>query len=609
MILTNNGLGINTNNVNPLFTLDINGTANISSSFSGLGNSNTLGNLYTTGGNTGINTKTPSYTLDINGITRISTSLLALGNSNTIGNLYTTGGNIGIENTSPNQRLEISSINYNANQDGGLRISTKNYISVNDPSYRYIDIRLKSDVSSNYRGSIFGTLSGGISTEYEYMSFSQDGFTNIYSQTQFINNISCSNSSIASVVLTGGLGINCPTNATNVSNGGALTVAGGASIAGDLIVGGSIIYSNAAVASSTFTYLTLTSTDFSTSVDAGSLISFGGISIQCTSDAYSATQGNGLTIAGGVGIGASLYVGTNGYIPNIICTNNTTINSIITNLTTSSICITNILNAKFNSNTIGNIFTTGGNTGFNITTPFSTIHINNNNNPTTSGNVNAALSISNGTTNGSLNFGCNWIQSQIINNANTTQILSLNPLGGNIGIGNTNPGYSLDVSGIINIRNTQISTNSSIGSLIVNGGISVSNTTNSTSTTSGGALTVAGGASIFKDVYVGGTITSSSDKYLKKNIKKLPTILHKIHNINPIIYNSINESDTRNYIGFIAQEFEEYFPELLRRENENSFYSLAYDRITAINFQCIKELIKQNKELKDRIEKISQHLS
>jgi hypothetical protein len=588
MILTNSGLGINTNNINPNFALEVIGTGKISSSFSGLGNSNTLGPLITTSGNVGINIVNPNYTLDVNGTGRFSTSFSAIGNSNTIGNIFTTGGNVGIQNISPNQRLELSSINYASNQDGGLRISTQNYVSVNDPSYRYIDIRLKSDTSSNYRGSIIGTLSGGVPTEYEYASFSQDGFTTIYSKTQFKDPTSCSNSSIASVVLSGGLSINCPTNATNVSNGGALTVLGGASIAGDLIIGGSIFYSESSAAASSVSYLTITATNFSTNIANGALISFGGISIQCSADSFSSTQGNAMTIAGGVGIGASLYVGTTGYIPNVVSTNNTTVNAVFTSTSTANSYITNGLRSGFNSNTLGNLFTTGGNIGIGLVNPERQLHVNN--------------SIRIGGT-GILDLG-NDSTTQIYRNLSDIRFTTNNidrfiiSSTGNIGVGNINPSFALDITGITNLRTTSVSSNSTTGGFISNGGVSVSNTSNATSTTMGGALTIAGGASIAKDVYVGGTITSSSDKFLKKNITHLPSILDKIDNINPIKYNSINEYDTKNYIGFIAQEFTEHFPELLRRENEDSFYSLGYDRITALNFKCIKELLSEVNKLK-----------
>jgi len=337
-----------------------------------VGTSITTGTIHA---NTLISSANMTSDLFTSGIAQITSNLLALGDSNTIGNIFTTSGSVGIQNTSPNQILEVSVIPYLANQDGGIRIGTNDYIGLNDESYRYIDLRLKSDASSYFRGSIIGTLSGGIPTEYEYMAFSQDGYVDVYAPTVFGDITSCSNSSTGSVVLQGGLSIDCPTNAINVSNGGALTIAGGAAIAGDLIVGGTISYSNAQAASSTVAYLTLTATDWSTDVGTGALVSFGGISIQNTANAFSATEGNGLTVAGGVGVGRDLYVGGVGYIPRVISINNTTTNIVVTNTSSTNLYVSSALRAQFNSNTLGNLYTTGGNVGIGATTPSTNLHI------------------------------------------------------------------------------------------------------------------------------------------------------------------------------------------------------------------------------------------
>jgi hypothetical protein len=54
------------------------------------------------------------------------------------------------------------------------------------------------------------------------------------------------------------------------------------------------------------------------------------------------------------------------------------------------------------------------------------------------------------------------------------------------------------------INNTQDTTSSSSGALIVRGGVAIRNSTDSVSNTNGGALTVAGGAAISKKLFVGG---------------------------------------------------------------------------------------------------------
>ena len=114
-----------------------------------------------------------------------------------------------------------------------------------------------------------------------------------------------------SVIITGGLSITCPTNSSDISNGGGLTVQGGVSIGKDLYVGGSI--NSVAASSNTFSYLTITATDEAINLTTGSLLTFGGLTIQCTSFASSVTDGGSLLTPGGASIGANLYVGNTIY--------------------------------------------------------------------------------------------------------------------------------------------------------------------------------------------------------------------------------------------------------------------------------------------------------
>ena len=611
MILNSTGLAINTNNINPNFALDVTGAGNFTGTIIGRFNSNTIGNLFTTGGNVGINQVSPQFTLDINGSGQFTNKLSANFNSNTLGNLFTTSGNVGINNTKPNQLVEISPITYNSNLTGGIRIGTSNYTSSSDPSYRYIDLRLTSDNMTNFRGSIYGTLTGGVSSEYEYMSFNQSGNISINAPVIFYDTTSSTNPNIGSVVISGGLSINANVNATATDNGGGLTVGGGGAFSQDVYIGGNLnisgsIISNASVqGSNSFNYLTLTATDYSLNLSTGSLITIGGISVQSNRNATSSSAGGGITVSGGVGIIKDLYVGGSILSTSIYSTYSNFSGSSISNL-----LVTNTLNATFNSNTLGNIFTTNGNVGIGVVNPSFVFTVGNSYGSTDTGT--AFIQAGN---NPSLGFGAGsntrmWISAPL---QTTGGILSLggsgitSPTSGGVininnynfvGINNTNPAFALDITGVLNLRTSNNSINASTGSLVSYGGISVATTSNATSTTAGGAVSIAGGMSVFKDVYVGGTITSSSDKFLKKNIKPLPSMLDKISNINPIIYNNINESDTKDYIGFIAQDFEDKFPELLRRENENAYYSLAYDRITALNFKCIKELLDEINKLK-----------
>jgi len=528
-------------------------------------------------------------------------NLTVLGGSSISKKLYV-GTQLAIGNSTtilPQQMLELSAVNFSSNQDSGMRISTKNPTSTTDTSYRYIDIRLKSSVTNVFRGSIVGTLGGGTDSENEFVSFSQDG--NFYisnsTPTKFMNTIQANNSSMGSVVMNGGLAINAGFPSTSSSNGGSLTVNGGASISGDLIVGGTIIYGNTSSASSTLAYLTLTSTNQSLSLTDGSLITYGGISIQSLANAVDVSNGGGLTIAGGIAVAKDMIVGGKAIITylesnitasNLSVSNEYVLNSNITHLTSQSIIITNGLNSSFNCNTIGNIFTTGGNLGINTTTPTANLTIINDNYP----NLDIGSDSSS-----HLRFlgGCSDTYAYIqTGSSGTLGNLRLSQFNNNTGNINKLELYSnsTSISGILNINLTTDSINSTSGSIISYGGISISKTSNATSITSGGALTVAGGIAIGKDIFCGGTIVSSSDIRLKSNLIPLDSILDKIDNIRTIKYNHISDDTHKQHIGFIAQDFEEFFPELLSKDtlNIDSLYALDYTRVTVLLLKCIKEL-------------------
>mgnify|MGYP000035189347 FL=1 len=65
---------------------------------------------------------------------------------------------------------------------------------------------------------------------------------------------------------------------------------------------------------------------------------------------------------------------------------------------------------------------------------------------------------------------------------------------------------NIDKTGTVHILTTTTSKSRTAGSLVLSGGVAVGSTENANSFTSGGALTVAGGASFMKDIFVGGNI-------------------------------------------------------------------------------------------------------
>lgn len=347
---------------------------------------------------------------------------------------------------------------------------------------------------------------------------------------------------------------------------GAVVITGGLGVGGDTFVNGALNINGS---------INFNNSVASTSYSTGTTYFSGGVGIICTVEATSETSGGALSVAGGLALGKNAMLGGNITIYN-------------SNASTSAVNGSGIfyggvgINGQVNirSNSVSQIKLTPV-TNSNETS----IYFGNQNNYTTSGS---------------------WTIGQNVNSIG----------GGNFGIYNADNGNYIRLSNNITfidkdvyVTSTTASTNSTIGGIVVSGGVSISNTSNATSTTAGGALTVAGGIGILKDVFVGGTVTSSSDTRLKHNLRPLISTLDKIDKINPLKYKVNSESDNNDYIGFIAQDFEEYFPELLKKNSEHAYYSLAYDRITALNMACIKELKYENIKLKDIVSKLELKVS
>lgn len=92
-----------------------------------------------------------------------------------------------------------------------------------------------------------------------------------------------------------------------------------------------------------------------------------------------------------------------------------------------------------------------------------------------------------------------------------------------------------------------------------------------------------------------GTFSCLSDIRLKKNISKLSNdALSKILKLNPVSYhyNWQKEEDTPLY-GFIAQEFETVFPELVFTDKEKGYKSLSYTPLIPYIIKAIQEQQKQ----------------
>lgn len=97
------------------------------------------------------------------------------------------------------------------------------------------------------------------------------------------------------------------------------------------------------------------------------------------------------------------------------------------------------------------------------------------------------------------------------------------------------------------------------------------------------------------------SLTESSDEEIKENISPLENTIEKIMYINGVHYNLkaeyfeglpenlINEYSNEIKIGFLAQNVEEYYPELISFDVETGIKSISYTRMTPILLEAIKE--------------------
>ena len=349
--------------------------------------------------------------------------------------------------------------------------------------------------------------------------------TSTYGEFLLYSTSTSTNGSTGSVVLyNGGLSINCTTNASSITRGGAITIMGGASIFKHLLVGGNI-----------------------------------GIN---TSNPTVHLDVNG----------SGNFINTNS-------TNSTITNLISTNITSSSIITTNITTS--NINFTGNIYQNGslyvssqwksfnnniayttGSVGIATTAPGIGITLD----VAGTGRFTNIISTASTTntlqatdiTTGNINFTGNLYQNGALYSANnissqwtsfTTNIAYTN---GNVGIGTTSPSYRLDVSGNYRFSNAtsgsiittttasdnvlQIQNNSSVGNSSIQYNDYLSNTklfTGYSNPFSGSAL--AGSSYIMSD-------TATSLKLVAGNKTSVPVILNASDN-SVSITSSVDSTD------------------------------------------------------------------
>jgi hypothetical protein len=114
-------------------------------------------------------------------------------------------------------------------------------------------------------------------------------------------------------------------------------------------------------------------------------------------------------------------------------------------------------------------------------------------------------------------------------------------------------------------------------------------------TTPGYPLHVAGDTS-GTSIYATADIVAYSDQSVKENIRPIENVIERVQKSRGVLYDRI-DSESKDNIGFIAQELEVAFPELVVT-NEDGTKAVKYQNAVAVLFEAVKEQQKQINEIK-----------
>lgn len=115
------------------------------------------------------------------------------------------------------------------------------------------------------------------------------------------------------------------------------------------------------------------------------------------------------------------------------------------------------------------------------------------------------------------------------------------------------------------------------------------------------------GTNVFipKDLYVAGSLNSTSDASIKENVVPISQAdCDKVLNLKPKQYNFIDDENKKKHYGLIAQEVEETYPLLVSDfdniDDENNFYT-----IKTVNYmELIPIMICKMQKMQDQIDEL-----
>jgi hypothetical protein len=347
-------------------------------------NSNTMANIFTTGGNVGINTSSPNYKLDIFGTSRINGSTFAGSTSGSIDNigLFIDGANPGyrlgfIKKSGGGPFFSVSNNNNFtfsvANNTDCSQITTNTYSTIMTLStLGNLTITGTSNSVSLSSGNIFSTNVSSTNVIGTNITSANISVTNSITTISLLATTSVSTANVYSTNVTSTNIVGTTSTIPNIINTNITTV----SLLATTSISSGTLNSTNLTSSNIFASSTLSAASaLLTTATIGSLASTNISSSNMTISSILATTQVSSAGLFSTNITSTNILGTNTSLTNLICSTGTFANKVGGSQTIGTILVTTSANLSGNSNTIGNIFTTGGNVGVGTVTPAFTLDI------------------------------------------------------------------------------------------------------------------------------------------------------------------------------------------------------------------------------------------
>ena len=99
-------------------------------------------------------------------------------------------------------------------------------------------------------------------------------------------------------------------------------------------------------------------------------------------------------------------------------------------------------------------------------------------------------------------------------------------------------------------------------------------------------------------IYASHDIAAYSDKRVKKDIETIEDALQKVNKLRGVTFKRKDEESDKVHMGVIAQEVQEVIPEVVTARESDGHLSVSYSNMVGVLIEAVKELTAEVEELK-----------